>query len=264
MGRPSAQDSQLVSKIAKKIGKSELEVRKAASALGRRKKVPLDVALIYYGEDHGVGTGDAQRRLDSGKIIILDRILNGSASAPAVSNGARQRKSIKTPSTDWSEYTDPNLGESLYSSVPVEAYGILFILENSIRNFISRILVTKFGNDWWVHIQEIKSLSEMIGKINNRKSTESGNWYHAKRGAHEIYYADYAELLRIIRVCDSTFSVYFKKGAAKNLIGKLEELTPTRNVIAHNNPITKTDFDRLKIHAHDWFAYMQNLRVKIN
>lgn len=259
MGRPSAQDSQLVLKIAKKIGNSELEVRKAASALGRRKKIPLDVALIYYGETHEVGTGDAQRRLDPVKTGILDRVLNGSSSAAAVSNGVRQRKSIKTPSTDWSEYIDPNLAESLYSNVPNEAYGILFVLENSIRNFISRILFAKFGNDWWIHIQKIKSLSEMIGKIDARKSTESDNWYHAKRGAHEIYYADYAELLKIVRACDSVFSVYFKKGAAKNLIGKLEELTPTRNVVAHNNPITKTDFDRLKIHAHDWFAYMQNL-----
>lgn len=43
-------------------------------------------------------------------------------------------------------------------------------------------------------------------------------------------------------------------------LGKLEELTPMRNIIAHNNPITAKDLERLKVHARDWFAYMQYLK----
>ena len=135
----------------------------------------------------------------------------------------------------------------------------MFILENSLRSFIERVLLAKYGRDWWLEVGKKKAISEIAKKVAGRKSNEAENWHHAKRGVHEIYYTDYSDLLQLMKSFDSEFSKYFKKGAEKNLPGKLAELTPTRNVVAHNNPITKNDLERLQIHAKDWIKYMQYL-----
>lgn len=266
MSRPSTLDVKFVQKIAKKIGRNELDVRKSASEFGRRRKLPLEVALIIFAENNNVGTSDARRKLDSHKLSILDRALNrndGTSKSEVPVKGIRKRK-IKIPLFDLGDYADPYLSMSMYDNLPTEAYGILFVLENSIREFVERELSESYGDQWWSKVRKMKSLSKTVSSASDRKTKESDHWYHSKRGAHEIYYTDYVELLQIIRVFDAVFSKLFKKGAAKNLVGKLEELTPTRNVVAHNNPITAADLGRLKIHAHDWFSYMQYLKQNEN
>jgi hypothetical protein len=107
-------------------------------------------------------------------------------------------------------------------------------------------------------------MAGLAKKAIDRKDNETDNWHHGARGAHEIFYVDYSDLLLIIRSFDSEFAPYFKKTVEHNLPGKLAELVPTRNVVAHNNPITKPDLDRLKIHSIDWIKYMQHLHKKQN
>jgi hypothetical protein len=157
------------------------------------------------------------------------------------------------------EFMDPYLKDGDYQQIPSGAYSLMYILENSIRAFIIRVLEEAHGQKWWKRVKEKKSLTKIVESVESRKTTEFENWYHSKRGAHEIFYTDYDNLLKIIKVFDKEFSKFFKKGVEKNLIGKLEELTPSRNVIAHNNPITKKDLERLKVNARDWFGYMQHL-----
>jgi len=189
-----------------------------------------------------------------------DRILNSPENEKDHPPQKTPKKKVKVPNVNWNRYADPYLFEAVYLNIPSEAYSILFILENSIRGFISRVLSENHGDNWWSdYISGIKSLSKIVTEVERRRHDESENWHHSKRGIHEIYYTDYANLLAIIRSCDVDFSEYFKKVPARNLPGKLEELTPTRNVVAHNNKINKTDLDRLKTHAHDWFSYMQSL-----
>ena len=261
MGRPSVLDKKTVHKIANKINKTDLAVVKNVSALASRRNISSEVALIIMADKYRIGSSSVLKKLNSHQQMQLNAECNGNAEKRGILNSnSTEKKTIRLVSNNKTEFADPYLRDSLYSNIPSEGYSIMFVLENSIRVFITRILFNAFGESWWDQVMNKKSLESISTKVTDRKTKDSKNWYHSKRGAHEIYYSDYVELLKIIRVFNSNFSEFFKKEATKNLIGKLEELTPTRNVIAHNNPITTKDLDRLKVHARDWFAYMQHLK----
>jgi len=263
MGRSPVLNQKLVHKIANKKNKTDLLVVKSVSALASRRHISPEVALIVTANKYEIGSSSVFKKLNPHQQMQLNTELNNKNGKKSVSGGSNLRKkTIKLLSDIRTEFADPYLQDSLYSNIQPEGYSIMFVLENSIRIFITRMLFDAFGVNWWKQVQGKKSLNEVVKKALERKTKDSNNWYHSKRGAHEIYYTDYVDLLQIIRVFDSIFSKIFKKGAAKNLVGKLEELAPTRNVIAHNNPIILKDLERLKVHARDWFAYMQYLKLQ--
>lgn len=263
MGRPTILDKKLVHKIAGRVGKPDLAIVKSISALASRRHISPEVALILRANKYKIGSASVFKKLNPYQQMQLSRESNDNIERRSIPSGKGiEKKTIRPVLNIKTDFTDPYLHDSLYSNIPSEGYSIMFVLENSIRVFIARTLFDAFGGSWWGQVQSKKSLKDVVVKVAERKTKDSENWYHSKRGAHEIYYTDYMELLQIIRVFDSIFSKIFKKGAAKNLIGKLEELGPTRNVIAHNNPITPKDLERLKVHARDWFAYMQYLKLQ--
>ena len=120
----------------------------------------------------------------------------------------------------------------------------------------------RYGKNWWDELKKKKATTDIVSTVEKRKANEAENWHHAKRGVHEIYYTDYTDLLKVVNSFNADFLKYFRKGKEKNLLEKLAELTPSRNVIAHNNPISGDDLDRLKIHAKDWFKYMQHIHAR--
>jgi hypothetical protein len=257
MGRPRLLDKKLLAKIAKKAGKDEINISKSVSALARRMGISAESALIVFAQNFDVGSETVRRKLSADKQSEIRSVLNRSYSVTEHKASSRKR-AIRPYSYDQ----DPFLPGSLYSGLSIQslqAYQLLFVLENSIRSFIVRVLSKRFGHDWWSNILKTKSTTVIGQKVLGRKKNEAANWYHGHRGAHEIYYADYEDLLQIMRSFDSVFSVYFRKGSAKNLPSKLAELIPTRNVVAHNNPVTKADLLRLQVHASDWIKYMQYL-----
>lgn len=261
MGRPPILNKKLIRKIAKKAGKSDLAIVKSVSALASRRNIVPEVALIITANKYKIGSSSIFKKLNPYQQMQL---VTETHKKNVPGDISLRKKTIKPVVDIRSEFADPYLQDSLYSNIPFEGYSIMFALENSIRIFIMRTLLDIFGKNWWDQLQGKKSLKEIVRRVSDRKTRESENWYHSKRGVHEIYYTDYGDLLRIIRVFNSIFSKYFKKGAAKNLIAKLEELGPTRNIIAHNNPITRKDLERLKVHARDWFAYTQYLYSQNN
>jgi predicted CopG family antitoxin len=254
-------DEKLLDKLAKKLSRTSLQIVKLVSARAARKGISSEAALILFAKENGIGAATVLRKLDPNKQMeVRSATQNLIKALPKSASSKRSlRAAVLSPQDD---FVDPFLSDALYSGlsgVSSEAYQMLFILENSIRDFIKRILEKKYGSNWWSEIAKTKSTSEIAKKAVDRKKNEADNWWHAKRGAHEIFYIDYADLLKIIRIFDAQFSIYFKKGGEKNLPGKLAELAPTRNVVAHNNPIIKTDLERLRVHSKDWIKYMQYL-----
>jgi hypothetical protein len=264
MGRPRILNQSLIDKISAKNKRPPLAVVKSVSALASRKNVSSEIALILYAKQLGIGFSSALRALDPHKQTQLNLILNSNG-APVSGRGVRSRsgkRMVKIVPNIKQDYSDPHLAESVYKNIPSEGYSIMYALENSMRQFISRILSGAYGNSWWDEMRKRRSLSDVVGKVASRKTNESENWHHAKRGVHEIYYTDFADLLQIMKVFNPDFLKYFRKGKEKNLLDKLTELVPSRNVIAHNNPISADDLDRVKIHAKDWFKYMQHIHQK--
>lgn len=264
MGRPRILNQKLVNKISAKTDRPSLAVVKSVSALASRKNVSSEIALILYAKQLGIGASSAVRALDPHKQTQLNLILNSNETAVLDRRGSKRsiKRTVKAAPDVQQNYSDPYLTANVYKNIPSEGYSIMYVLENSIRQFISRVLFDVYANNWWNEVGKKKSLTDVVAQVTSRKTNESENWHHGKRGVHEIYYTDFPHLLQIIKVFNSDFLKYFRKGKEKNLLDKLSELVPSRNVIAHNNPISADDLDRVKIHAKDWFKYMQHIHQK--
>lgn len=150
----------------------------------------------------------------------------------------------------------PRVDAMLSTSIAKDAkrmaslYPKYYVLENSLRCVVQRILESHYGQDWW----DKRASPEVKGKVKSRKAKEEAQPWHGKRGQHEIYYSDFGDLRRIIERNWSVFSDLFPTRAW--ITQKLDELETPRNIIAHHNPVSADDESRLNLYFRDWIALL--------
>ncbi len=125
-------------------------------------------------------------------------------------------------------------------------YPIYYVLENSLRVVIMRILEKKYGANWWdtrVPVDPKRHFTE-------RKNEEVNKPWHGKRGQHEIFYSDFKDLKSIIRANWEDFKPIFSD--LEWITQKLSELEHPRNIVAHHNPMDSNDIKRIEVFFEDW------------
>ena len=100
-----------------------------------------------------------------------------------------------------------------------------------------------------------------VGVLRNVEKTKRGEGkvpWHGARGAHEIHYATIDDLLSIITTAANwpLFEpILGEQNAAGYLIQVIEQ---SRHTIAHHNPLSKDDLDRLKMNVREWHKILRN------
>ncbi len=89
-------------------------------------------------------------------------------------------------------------------------------------------------------------------KVGDRKAQEAKKPWHGKRGTQEIYYSDFGDLRDIITSNWKEFEPIFLKQPW--ITQRLDELEPPRNIVAHNNPLSKNEENRVDLYFNDWIA----------
>lgn len=127
-----------------------------------------------------------------------------------------------------------------------QVYVGLHCLENSVRNVIRTVLSKNLGEHWWN-----KSASEqMIRKLTDRKARETKNKWLTSRGADELNYLDWGDLVTLIRKFPKEFESQI--GSTKFAELRLEELENLRNTIAHNGILADSEITRVQLYFQDW------------
>lgn len=131
-------------------------------------------------------------------------------------------------------------------------YPLLYVFENSIRNFIQLVMTKKYSKDWWsIKISTNKHFKKVCQEVGSRKAADNENRFHGKRGSHEIFYTDIDDLSKIIEHYFNDFKPLMRKKKFW-YDSMLSTMNLSRRIIAHNNPLTKRDFDRIKYNFADW------------
>lgn len=105
-----------------------------------------------------------------------------------------------------------------------KVYPIIYVLENSFRQLIMRTLEKKHGKEWWNYAAIPGDVKK---QVLSRMKQEDENRWHAKRGAHPIFYTDFSDIGTIIINNWSEFKDVFKK--QYRLQAKLEEIELSRH-----------------------------------
>ena len=157
---------------------------------------------------------------------------------PRTESRGERRLELKFPSEF--RLTDPILPASkLREAVQMaRVYPLLYVLENSIREVIKRVMVTKYGPDWWdtqLASGRVKGVREAADGRRTQEKTR--NSWHQRRGADPIDYTDLGQLLTIIQAKQADFIpavipdlAWFEQF--------MRELEPSRNVVCHMNPLS--------------------------
>lgn len=127
------------------------------------------------------------------------------------------------------------------------AYKLLCNLEIYFRYLIQKIIIgPNSGN------LENKIPVSIIDKWKQRKEAEESNPI-VDSGYELIYYSDFTDIKEILQKGKNfrLFEDIFKEEQLKIITSKLHELDPIRKKIAHYRPLSKNEFDRLRMYTDD-------------
>lgn len=135
-----------------------------------------------------------------------------------------------------------------------ELYVAIHCLENSVRCLIREVLTNSIGGKWW----DKASSLPMRRKFKERKDREIKNRWLPSRGADELNYIDWADLVTIIRKYHGDFERLIP--SIKFIELRLEELENLRNTIAHNGILPDSEINRVELALSDWCKQVTILR----
>lgn len=125
-------------------------------------------------------------------------------------------------------------------------YPYVYYFENSVRHLIMNILETKYGTNWW----EEKVPADIKKEVSKRIAKEDIHRWHARRGAHNIFYSDMHDLYLIIVNNWADFKHLFPDQPWVK--SRFDEVELSRNIMAHNNPLPDDEITRLKLDLKAW------------
>lgn len=131
-----------------------------------------------------------------------------------------------------------------------EVYYGLWVFENSLRQFIVETMDKHYGKNWWADHVNSQTQSEAA----QRQAKDKENRWHSSRGVHPIYYADIDDYKGIITKNWQVFESFFAglPRPQEWVLNRIGEITLSRNIIAHMNPLDEDDRNRIAIYVRDW------------
>jgi len=217
-----------------------------------KKEYPMMKEEAAYVIAHREGI-DLSKFLDQKEIQNIRQLMPQNVNNFIVSNKTKQsrhsEKNITINISGEFKGTDPLLDEKLLNEAKEMAaiYPFLYVLENSIRQFICLSMEKYHGNNWWETVVKKDLRDDVRGKMDK----EHINSWHQKRGAKPIDYLDMKDLPRL-------FSKIIKN-ISPSIIPDFEwinqlikEVYISRCVLCHMNPLNKDSITSIKLRFKQW------------
>lgn len=144
---------------------------------------------------------------------------------------------------------DPILAPSTRTEIEamVPVYSTLYQLENSIRQYIARVLKAKHGKDWWDKTAPKGAKDTVAG----RTSDDKKHAWHQKRSNSPIDYLDLNQLPAVVRHNQTDFVDKFLPSLEWFQVF-VEEVYRSRCVVCHMNPLNQNNVDAVKVRSTQW------------
>lgn len=245
----------LVKIIAKELGVSMKTVRRRVKAK-REESANLyhpTICAFAYAQEQGL---DLTHMMTEDELLKVKELIGAGLKIVKEDRKTTQPKQVRPRVIRMPSFPDlkcPNLPANITTDAKnmTEVYYYLYLFENSIRYFIIDTL-SKYGPDWWG-----KKVSEAVQRNAQRNiDQEEKQKWHGKRGQHPIFYTFISDLSSIISVNWEDFKD--KLPSQEWLNQRIKEIELSRNTIAHNNPLKKDDFERVKMYFRDWIKLISS------
>lgn len=125
-------------------------------------------------------------------------------------------------------------------------YIAISAFENSVRNFVIKVIIEDKGDNWWMICvsEKIRRNAEI------RRNEEEKIKWHSTRGESIINYVDFGDLISIISQNYALFEVHIiSLDWARQIFMTLER---SRNIIMHSGILSRSDIERIGTNIRDW------------
>jgi len=239
-----------------KLGIQAAGLSKRANAKKKLTPMSTEEAVYLIAHEEGLQIGRYLPHEDVVRVRGLHTPVR--AHAPASVPSGKRAKAVPAKTRELRFAGDLRIANPLLGSTKLaeaqdmaRIYPVLYVLENSMRELVKRVMKDKFGEDWWETQLTTGKLKGVYQTARGRMVNEKKNSWHQKRGAHPIDYVDIGDLENIIcgkRDCfvphiitDLPWFEHFMK-----------ELVPSRNVVCHMNPLSDQNVQDVKLKLHKW------------
>jgi hypothetical protein len=141
-------------------------------------------------------------------------------------------------------------------------FPLLYVLENSIRELIKRVMAAKYGSDWWNIRLTSGRVKNVFHKSEERLKKEAAQSWHQRRGAHPIDYVDLKDLEPLILGNEALFFPDIIPDR-EWFVQFMKELEPSRNVVCHMNPLSDHNIADVKLRVEKWENVLKNAAIRI-
>ena len=239
----------LISQILNK--KTNVKRESLQVTLSRIKKrldlTSTDQAACYYIKKNKLNINVSSIIDEVTRRAVQDEFAPPKSTSPSPKLNIRKKSLKPLPASD-----DPFIDNLIFTTANsnAEIYPIIYLFENSVRNFVATVMKKYFKENWWGDRVE-KVNTKIHSNVTIRKLAEKEAPWHSSRGADPIFFTDIEDLKKIINSNSNEFRQILG-GKFDHLAVWIDEIEKTRNILAHNNPVTKKDRERLMLYAHDW------------
>jgi hypothetical protein len=134
----------------------------------------------------------------------------------------------------------------------VDAFKLLFNIENALREFIVKEMTRRCGQKW----HKGRLPSDVLAKYTAARQYERRTKWLSFIPHHPIYYIDFPDLKKILEQNNNWNDVFSATFVHKNItVESLFSIEPLRNAIAHNRMLSEADLHQL----HASYQRLQNL-----
>jgi hypothetical protein len=153
---------------------------------------------------------------------------------------------------------------SLGRSRDLEAFPLLFDLENVIRELIVAIMLSSYGDDWW----DTAGIDQnLINNAAQYRSNEANNPLHDSFEFHPIFYLDLKDLRKIIEDEDdkhaqqgnpmgSPFAAVFAHYDQVHMPDKIGEIRDLRNRVMHGKYLTENNVLAVRVICSQFHRFL--------
>ncbi len=188
---------------------------------------------------------DRVRTLMPGRTVQPVKQRSETASG-AKSDNARHRTVVIGKEFKGSDPILPN--EVLTEAKEMAAvYPLLYVVENSIREAIHRVMKRHHGDLWW----DTCAPQGCRDTVHKRMAEENIDAWHQRRGAHPICYLDLNQLPGIVRKNENDFVPDMFRDV-EWFTHFINGLYLSRCVLAHMNPLDRDNVQAVRLSFNKW------------
>lgn len=262
-------NQELLAALRQKLGGVSLQ---AISARRRRIRalvaMPTDVATYIIAHREGLKIEqwlDAEKLREvaefEAKLIAKERALDGSTSRAGRPQRRGTRATVTKEVTIGGKLKIPKGALNPQHAAEAirmadEAYPLLYVFENSVREFIDGHLTAAYGRDWHLDADIVRR--DTREKVERNRNSEAKTRYHSSRRARFIYYTDIGDLVLIYRSRKGVKVLQPLFPSDSWFPSTVEKIEASRHVVAHMNPIRRRDIDRIRINLEDWLDQVKD------